>query len=129
MQGDSRLVKGIASFSIAALVVVYLSGGFDAYWERQKSVYDPLLKKYRCMEIGERRLMEGEPPCAALTVAGRRALESRTEECEKRGGEHDKCLGQAYGWLRTKLHKTGALKDVPGRLYYSFYSNFLKSRL
>lgn len=76
----------------------------ESYWERYKSVYDPKLKQMRCVdETGN--IMDMEPPCYVLTLAGRQAVTKKEKDCIEAGGQPEKCKNEAWNWLYSKRPK------------------------
>lgn len=105
-----RLLRDIAVTVLAIVIVgVLLSlivGGFylfdegylGFYWNRLNSVYDPMVKKTRCIDdVGE--LMTLEEPCLILTLRGRKAMERFQQTCEKEGGDAEGCSQEAFRWV------------------------------
>jgi hypothetical protein len=100
-----RAVGVLLVLSVVALVVwLIVADPLEPYWERQKSTYDPVLKRMRCLE-GNGELSELTPPCLIVTLKGQRAIEKRIEACEASGREHDACADEAWTWMRQRAPK------------------------
>lgn len=85
---------------VAGIVLSYyiFNPILNPYWEKHKKEYDPKLQQYRCIDKNTGEIMEMDPPCYVLTLAGRYAIEKRVKKCVEKGGNEDDCTTEAYKW-------------------------------
>lgn len=89
-------------YLIAGAAALYISGYFDSYWIKHKSVYDPKLGVNRCVDKDSGELMDIDPPCLVLTLKGRSEIEKRQKKCEDGGGNPGDCFREAFDWVASK---------------------------
>lgn len=76
----------------------------ETYFERHKSIYDPKLNQYRCVNSSG-DIMDMEPPCLSLTLSGRHAVQKKEKDCIDLGREPSTCKKEARDWLYSKMPK------------------------
>ena len=70
------LIKNLLFLILILFSALSCSEIIEPYWETHKSVWDPKLNQNRCVdESGQ--IMDMEPPCLSLTVAGRHAVQKK----------------------------------------------------
>lgn len=97
------IAKNWLGIAVVILIIIYATGGFDTYWERHKTVYDPKLNRSRCIDKDTGEIMDIDPPCVVLTLDGQKAIKKRQEKCEKNGGNPEDCKKEAWDWIFSKI--------------------------
>lgn len=88
---------------IAIIAFFRATNGFSpSLVEKHKAIYDPMLKKYRCIDKDTGEMMDLQPPCIQPTKAGLEAVLEKQRKCEERGGNPDRCFSIASQWLFAK---------------------------
>ena len=92
---------------VSSYAVMLKKAGFfePTYWEKHRVVYDPLLKRDRCIDKISGELMEIDPPCAVLKMNGQEAITMRKDKCIHDGGSADACYKESLKWMMSKLEK------------------------
>lgn len=96
---------------IVLFVVGFLweEGYLGSHWEQYGIVYDPKMKKYRCLDDDAKTLSENlEPPCIVMSSRGNIAMYRHQKECQDKGGEHLQCVREAFHSMLSKRPKPEA---------------------
>jgi len=115
-----KLVIGVVFLGIIGVYIIMLNGaGFfkPIYWEKHRVVYDPLLKRDRCIDKISGEIMELDPPCAILTMKGREAVDKRKDKCVRNGGAKAACDKESQKWIMSQLEKPKLPQKTSKSLY------------
>lgn len=88
------------TLSVNTLIYISDQGYLADYWEPRKSLWDPRLKIFRCLdEHGQIDIADRQPPCSIITLAGQKLAERRIARCITAGGEKERCTHEARSFV------------------------------